>query len=103
LLDLTVLFFNENLKSIIIINTEQLNFVAVSSGWVSCLYMWCIIMKRYSFRKVFHNLFFPMSHPTLAMARDGKPQHFTLQKGGTKQYVTTRHADPICKSLSYID
>jgi poly(3-hydroxybutyrate) depolymerase len=42
------------------------------------------------------------AHPTLTMAREGTPQNFALQKGGTKQYVATRNANPICKSLSYI-
>jgi hypothetical protein len=51
---------------------------------------------------VFRNLFLPMAHATLTLAREGTPQNFTLRKGGTKQYVVTENADPICKSLSYI-
>jgi hypothetical protein len=35
------------------------------------------------------------------MAHEGTSQNFALQKGGTKQYVTTNDMDPICKSLSY--
>jgi hypothetical protein len=44
-----------------------------------------------------------MAHPMLTMAHEGTPQNFALWKRGTKQYVATKNADPICKALSYID
>jgi hypothetical protein len=47
--------------------------------------------------------FLPTGHPTLTMAHEGTPRNFTLRKGGKKQYVGTENANPICKSLSYID
>jgi hypothetical protein len=67
-------------------------------------------MKLYVFygtrifiRAVFRKLFLPAAHPTLIMAHEFTPQNFTLRKGGTQQYVATKYAHPVCKSLSYID
>jgi hypothetical protein len=45
----------------------------------------------------------PTAQPTLTMSHEDTPQNFALRKGGTKQYVATEIADPICKSLIYID
>jgi hypothetical protein len=50
-------------------------------------------------RKVFHNLLLPTAHPTITMPHEGTPQNFALRKVGTKQYVATRNADNIRKSL----
>jgi hypothetical protein len=49
----------------------------------------------------FHNLFLPTAHPTLTMAHEGTPQNLALRKGVTKQYVTTKNADPICKAVKF--
>jgi hypothetical protein len=46
--------------------------------------------------------FLPMAHPTVAMAHGGTPQNLALWKQGTKQYVATKNASPMCKPLSYI-
>jgi hypothetical protein len=37
------------------------------------------------------------------MALEDTPQNLALRKGGKKQYVATKNADPIYKPLSYID
>jgi hypothetical protein len=36
------------------------------------------------------------------LAPDGSPQNVALRKGGTKQYVITKSADPLCKTSSYV-
>jgi hypothetical protein len=48
-------------------------------------------------------LFLSTANPALTMALEGTPQNLALRKGGKKQYVATKNADPICKPLSYID
>jgi hypothetical protein len=52
---------------------------------------------------VLRNLSLTTAHPALPMARKDTTQNFALQEAGTKQYVATRDADFVCKSLRYID